>query len=152
MRHYNWTIAGGSFGTGSQLDIGVNLNVDGSAQGPYSFTSALAVDETPNNTNPCPYQPSPAGLCADKISFSNIGTADVFTINGIEYTLKILGFGNSPTSLADSFISQEGGTSDAELWAVITAVNPPPPVPAPAPLALLALGLIGLGWSKRRNG
>ena len=150
LRHYNWTIAGGSFGTGSQLLIGVTLNVDGSAQGPYDFTTALQVDETPNNSNPCPNQPSPPGLCADRIDFEAVGTADVFTINGIEYTLEILGFGDTFDQRKDFFISPEGGISETELWARITAVDPGP-VPEPAPLALLALGLIGLGWSKRRN-
>ena len=81
LRHYIWTIGLGSIGTASELGIGVTLNVDGGAQGPYNFSSALEVDETPNNVLPCVY-PSTRN-CADKISFSNVGTADVFTINGI---------------------------------------------------------------------
>jgi PEP-CTERM motif len=151
LRHYNWTIAIGSFGTASQLDVGFSLNIDGVVQGPYSLTTQLTVDETINSTNPCPYQPSPAGLCADNISFTPVGGGDTFTIGGIDYTLEIIGFGTSPGSLSNSFISQEGGISDTNLWAKITAANPPTPAPEPAPLALLALGLVGLGLAKRRN-
>jgi PEP-CTERM motif len=151
LRHYNWTIALGSFGTASQLDVGFSLDIDGVSQGPYSLTTQLTVDETPNNTNPCPYQPSPPGLCADNISFTPVGGGDTFTIGGVIYTLEIIGFGTTPDSLSSSFISQEGGISDTNLWARITAADPPAPVPEPAPLALLALGLLGLGLVKRRN-
>jgi PEP-CTERM motif len=149
LRHYNWTIALGSFGTASQLDVGFSLDIDGVSQGPYSLTTQFTVDETPNNTNPCPY-PSPPGLCADNISFTPVAGGDTFTIGGVIYTLEIIGFGTTPDSLSSSFISQEGGISDTNLWARITAADPAP-VPEPAPLALLALGLLGLGLVKRRN-
>lgn len=151
LRHYNWTIALGSFGTGSQLDVGFSLNIDSVSQGPYSLTTQLTVDETPNNTTPCPYQPSPPGLCADSISFTPVGGGDTFTIGGVIYTLEIIGFGTSPANLSNSFISQEGGISDTNLWAKITAADPPTPAPEPAPLALLALVLVGLGLAKRGN-
>ena len=148
LRHYNWTIAPGTNATGSQLDISTTLDVGGSAQGPYTFSSKFTVDET-LNVAPCAY-PSDRP-CSDKITFSNVAGGDTFTIGGIVYTLSVLGFGDTPTSLQDSFISQEGGTTDTQLWAVITAVNPPTPTPEPAPLALLALGLVGMGWVARRK-
>ena len=139
LRHYNWTIAPGTNAAGSQLDIGTTLNVEGSAQGPYTFSSKFTVDET-LNVAPCAY-PS-ARPCSDKITFSNVAGGDTFTIGGIVYTLTLIGFGNTSTTLQDSFLSEEGGTTDTFLWARITAVDTPPtPTPEPAPLALLALGL-----------
>lgn len=149
LRHYNWTIGGGTVATQSQLDISATLDLDGSSQGPFTFTSAFIIDETPNRV-PCPY-PSDTP-CSDRITFENVAGSDTFNIGGVEYTLSILGFGDTAAALEDFFISQEGGTRETNLWAVITAVEPPPPVPEPAPLALLALGLVGLGWFNRRQG
>jgi PEP-CTERM motif len=147
LRHYNWTIGGASAATESSLDISATFDIGGTIRGPFTFTSSLIIDETPN-AGTCVY-PSTT-KCADKISFSDVAGGDTFNIGGVEYTLSILGFGDTPGSLKDFFVSQEGGTSDANLWAVITAVDiPPPPVPEPTPLALLALGLVGLGWFNR---
>jgi PEP-CTERM motif len=147
--HYNWTIGGGTVASSSELDINATFDIDGSSQGPFTFTSALTIIETPNSGT-CPY-PSTV-KCSDRISVTNVAGGDTFNIGGIEYTLTVLGFGATAGSLQDFFISDEGGTTESNLWAVITAVEPPPPpVPEPAPLALLALGLVGLGWFNRRN-
>jgi PEP-CTERM motif len=147
LRHYNWTISRGSVATQSQLDISATLNIDGSSQGPFTFTSALNIDETPNSGT-CPY-PSDTP-CSDRITFENVAGSDTFNIGGVEYTLSILGFGATSATLEEFFISQEGGTRETNLWAQITRADPTP-TPEPAPLALLALGLVGLGWFSRRK-
>ncbi len=149
LKHYNWTIGRNQAVTDVDLSLGAALAVNGtpSPGSPYNFTTHLTINETPNAA-PCEF-PSTTP-CADRITFEQIGASDVFTINGIEYTFRVLGFGQAPGSLQDSFISQEGGESTAPLWAIITAVNPNPN-PEPAPLALMALGLGALGWIARRN-
>ena len=53
LRHFNWTIGIGSFGTGSRLTVDFGLVIDGVAQGPNSVSTDLTVDETINSTTPC---------------------------------------------------------------------------------------------------
>jgi hypothetical protein len=148
LRHYNWTI-GLPGASSSDLAIEVGLNVGGNARGPFNLSTTIKVDETPNSVLPCPFQPSTIN-CSDRISFEQATGTDTFTIDGIEYTFDILGFGPAANQLQNSFISQEAGVSEAPLWAKIVAVTPQP-TPEPDALALLALGLGGLTWVVRRN-
>lgn len=148
LRHYNWTIGRNQAASNSVLSLGVSITIDGNAApgNPYNLQTSIAVDETPNSGT-CPY-PSDTP-CSDKITFNQVGTSDTFTIGGIEYEFKIVGFGPTAQNLQNEFISQESQNSTVPLWAVITATTPNP-TPEPAPIGLMALGLMGMSWVVRR--
>jgi hypothetical protein len=134
LRHYNQTIAGGTAATSADLSVSTNLNIGGNAisTGPFNFR--FIIDETPN-TPPCAY-PS-VTPCADAITFDNLLTSDTFTIGADVYTISIVGFADSIGGpLVSQFISQEGGTNDAFLYAAITAPVTAA-VPEPSSIALL---------------
>jgi hypothetical protein len=72
-----------------------------------------------------------------------------FMIDETEYTLKLLGFHDTPTGTpVNEFISQEGDTSQTKLFAKITT---PPSEKVPEPTTMVGLGLLGLYIMGRRN-
>ncbi|MGB0564348.1 MAG: choice-of-anchor K domain-containing protein [Spirulinaceae cyanobacterium] len=155
LRHYNKTIW---YGAPGQVDLSLNLDLDG--VGTKTFNYSLDIEETPNQAGTCAYYSVTA--CSDRITWTNAIASETFFLDETEYTLELTGFSPSVGgSLVDEFISQEGGSSDAFLYAKLTALNPAPtPLPAPLPDAavpepasLLAMfGALGGGvWFKRKK-
>ncbi|MCP2729273.1 choice-of-anchor K domain-containing protein [Limnofasciculus baicalensis] len=104
------------------------------------------MDET-TNAPPCAY-PSTTP-CADKITFPNSFSPQTFNFMGMDFTLQLLGFGDTPNGpFVSDFISQEGGTNSTMLFGKITK-NPRTVVPEPATLS--GLGLLGIYFIARRR-
>ena len=104
----------------------------------------MQIDETPNEGTCAYFSITP---CADKISISETSLSNKFSVAGIDYTLQLLGFSLTPGHVPiNEFISQEGGTNEALLFAKVTAVEPEP-VPEPATVAGTALWLLAARWA-----
>ena len=126
--------------------VDVILNLDFVELGMKTFDFNLEIDETPNDGN-CMYY-SVSDDCSDKISFPTAFSPESFEIDGVSYTLSLVGFSyGADQDILSDFISQEYQTSEAVLFAKITAVenigDPNLKVPEPQNIGgLLALGLI----------
>jgi hypothetical protein len=148
LRHYNNPINSGTAASSVDLAINTNMTIGGNAiaTGPFNFR--FLIDETPN-AEPCAY-PS-VTPCADKISFQNLLSSDTFTIGSNVYTINILGFASTLGGpIVSDFISQEGGTNTAFLYASISA--PASSVPEPASIAfLLTIGAAVIVPLRRRS-
>ena len=143
LRHFNNGIFGGT--AASAVNFSLNLNFDNPVA-TQSFNLNLQIDETPNELGSCAY--FSITPCADKISISETSLSNQFAIAGIDYTLHLLGFSLTPGGAPiNQFISQEGGTNQALLFAKVTAVAEPEPVPEPATVAGTALWLLGARWA-----
>jgi hypothetical protein len=122
LSHFNMPTYQGT--AASAVDLTLELKVDPSVPGPSLFdapiTIPFTIDETPN-VEPCPYPSDPGNPCSDKISFGTSTFSLTSTSSETVYDLQIAGFVD-PTSSApvDGLISQENGTSSAELLAVLT--------------------------------
>jgi hypothetical protein len=142
LRHFNNGIFLGT--AASAVNLSLNLNFDNPVA-TQSFNLNLQIDETMNEPGNCAY--FSVTPCADKISISETSLLNQFSIAGIDYTLHLLGFSLTPGGAPiNQFISQEGGTNQALLFAKVTAVEPEP-VPEPATVAGTALWLLGAQWA-----
>lgn len=118
LRHYNQPIWGGAPG-----QVALSLNLDLAGIGVETFNYALNIEETPNSGT-CRYDS--VAPCADRITWTNAIAAESFQVGNTEYTLELIGFSASVGgNLVNEFISQEGGNSDAYLYAQLTALTPP---------------------------
>ena len=94
------------------------------------MTYTMRLDETVNE-GACPYGATNPGLCDDKVDFLNNTPMQLVFVDGVAYTLNILGFipgapdtcQYSPT-LADYFITGEIMQNDACVFAQFVAPQP----------------------------
>jgi len=94
--------------TSVELDVVLELAVDGVPTGPLTFTFTFNHEETPNNQTPCPYPTPPGEGCTDRVTIVASAAPTTFNVDGVDYTLEMsfLDDGN-PVS---EFITREGGT------------------------------------------
>lgn len=160
LKHFNETILGDDL-DGSTTDFAMSLDFSSLGLGEQTFNFALNIDETNNDASAhdggvCPYQTEPGQGCSDQITWDfDLETANKFTYDGDEYTLELVGFSQSEmdaANLTEEFISQEGGTSEAGLWAKIVKLNTVDPgQEIPEPSALISIAALGGYLAKSRR-
>ncbi len=142
LRHFNNPISPGTAASSVSLTLETLFT-----QPPIEidFIYNSTIDETPNAA-PCTY-PSGTTPCADKITISTVPN-QTFTFNGKTLTLASF-FLDSNGNPTDSLISQEKGTTTAQVFGRLTAPpggGPEDSVPGPLP----ALGLAAaFGYSRK---
>lgn len=122
--------------TGAQLNITTDFEIGSSSFIDEVFSFAFNHNETPNNCDTSP------GCANDIVSFSGLASSDTFFVDGVEYTLELVGFS------VNGFFMQELSTAEnsintAQLLGSFRAV------PAPSAIMLLGLGLIGVALSRK---
>ncbi|MEG3959810.1 THxN family PEP-CTERM protein [Microcoleus sp. herbarium2] len=149
VRHFNNLIFTGT--AASAVNLSLSLNFDNPTGTPF-FNLNLQIEETVNEGSCGYFSITP---CADKISISETSLSNKFSVAGIDYTLQLLGFSLTPGEVPiNEFITQEGETNQALLFAKVTAAEPEP-VPEPATLVGTALWLLAARWAvgnKRKKG
>jgi hypothetical protein len=84
---------------------------------------------------------------ADTVFLSSLLPTTIFTVNGIDYTLK-MAFGSvtgSGFSEINKFSVLEGASASANLVGIITASNPSSVPDSGSTLALMAMAVVGIG-------
>lgn len=144
--HQNWPINPGSSIESVQLKITIgNVVVDNEGQGPLNLLYNFTHFETPNDPgwgNPCAaggFQP-----CPDRVTVSFNAQSENFLVNGVEYTVNVLGFNGQ-----SSFLTREEAATSANLIVQVAARETV--VPVPAAMAMFGVGLMGLGFVTRRR-
>lgn len=128
LEHFNNTINPGTELTSVDLTIKLTFTSQ------ESFLFTFGVDETSNAGGPVD----------DIISFPSAYPSETFSLGGQLYTLHLLGFGDSPTSLLSQFSSPESVANDTLLWGEIELV----PVPGAVLLGILGLSAAALKLRK----
>jgi len=133
--HFNREIENNGSPTETYLQLVMDFTTPDSKTGTFNFT--FKVNETP-------------GMGTDDIiTFPSSIPPETVDVGGTLYTLELLGFGGSPTTLVDEFVSVENGLPNSTLlWGRVTTA---PTVPAPAAILLAGMGTVLVGWLRRRR-
>jgi uncharacterized repeat protein (TIGR01451 family) len=124
--HHNFVVGDPSL-TSVQLDVVLVISVDGVARPPLTFTYTFNHVETPNNLDPCPFDPTPppAG-CSDRVSIVASPTPTTFNVDGVDYTLS-MSFLDPDGNPVSEFITSEGGVTNTT--GLVGEFTPPPGTP-----------------------
>jgi VPDSG-CTERM motif len=121
----------------------VDLRTSLAFTNPFGLTKNLDFDfnlsKTPNTGS--------ATQNADSVSLSSPLPTTIFTIDGVDYSLK-MGFGSLKRGLfsqVNEFTVVEGGKASAKLVGIITASKPQSVPDSGSTLALMAMAIVGVG-------
>lgn len=124
--HHNFAVGDPSL-TSVQLDVFLVISVDGVPRPALTFTYTFNHVETPNNLDPCPFDPTPppAG-CSDRVSIVASPTPTTFNVDGVDYTLA-MSFLDPAGNPVSQFITSEGGVTNTT--GLVGQFTPPPGTP-----------------------
>lgn len=142
--HYNYPIASGTAANSADLSVYLSFSDPAGLNETLGFT--FTINETPNIANP-PTNP----INNDIIGFPSAIADETFTINDIVYTLKLIGFGDTPDSIMEQFSTVETMSNTTSLWAQVTTATTGSTVPEPATLFLFGTGLLGMAGVSRKK-
>lgn len=110
-----------------QLDVVLVISVDGVPRPPLTFTYTFNHVETPNNLDPCPFDPTPPpDGCSDRVSIVASPTPTTFNVDGVDYTLA-MNFLDPSGNPVSQFITSEGGVTNTT--GLVGEFTPPPGTP-----------------------
>lgn len=146
--HLNNPITGTSLNSAT-LTVAIDIVVDGIAQGSRNFVFDFTHEETPNGANPCANGGAQGvGVnvngCADLVTVTNNNLSEDFLVDGVLYTIAILGF-KVGDDIVSTFETIEQMTNTAQLIGRVTVAE----VPIPAAIPLFLSGIAGLGFAGR---
>jgi uncharacterized repeat protein (TIGR01451 family) len=153
--HRNFAVDDPSL-TSVQLDVFLVISVDGVPRPPLTFTYTFNHVETPNELDPCPFDPvPPADGCSDRVSIVASPTPTTFNVDGVDYTLG-LSFLDPNGNPVSQFITSEGGVTNTT--GLVGQFTPPPGTPViivdksgPAKLKPAEFGTFGIDLHNTGN-
>jgi hypothetical protein len=131
LRHFNNNQQPGTSASATDLAITMKFTTP---SGEYTPSFTFDIEETPNTGDP------PVG--DDFITFPSSIPDETFPYGGKNYTLELLGFGDTSDDLIDKFISPEYSTNATLLWGKITESEDI--IPEPTTIFLMGFGILGL--------
>ena len=153
--HRNFAVDDPSL-TSVQLDVFLVISVDGVPRPPLTFTYTFNHVETPNELDPCPFDPvPPPDGCSDRVSIVASPTPTTFNVDGVDYTLG-LSFLDPNGNPVSQFITSEGGVTNTT--GLVGQFTPPPGTPViivdksgPAKLKPAEFGTFGIDLHNTGN-
>ncbi len=101
--------------TSVNLDIVLDMTVDGNVIPTKTFTFSFQHDET-DNSFPCPYGATDGVPCDDRVTFGPVPLPTTFNVDGVDYTLSMY-FVDNNGNPASIYNTKEGTKNTAQLVA-----------------------------------